>query len=126
MQVLNLAQQRMGARRQRGMSFLGLVVWGAVIGFLVYLTMKVMPTVNEYLAVRSTVQKLATQDITSVLEIRTAFDKQRQVDDIRAVTGQDLDITKENGKVVIGFSYEKEIPMGGPVSLLIKYQGRTK
>lgn len=126
MQVMKRMQRFSAPRGQRGLSFFGLVVWGALFGMAVYLVMKILPTINEYLAIKSTVQKLATQDITSVQEIRTAFEKQRQIDDIRAVSGQDLDITKENGRVVIGFSYEKEIPMAGPVSLLIKYQGRTK
>jgi len=27
---------------------------------------------------------------------------------------------------VIAFSYEKEVPIGGPVYILLKYQGRSK
>ena len=39
---------------------------------------------------------------------------------------KELDITKENDRVVISFAYEKEIELFGPVFLLIKYAGRSK
>ena len=60
-------------------------------------------------------------------EIRAAFDRQKDVEfSIQAVTGKDLDITKENDKVVISFAYNKEIEIMGPVFLLIKYKGGSK
>jgi hypothetical protein len=42
------------------------------------------------------------------------------------VAGKELEITKENDKVVIRFGYEKEIELFGPVFLLIKYAGQSK
>ena len=45
---------------------------------------------------------------------------------IVSVLGKELDITKENERVVISFAYEKEIELVGPVFLLIKYAGRSK
>jgi hypothetical protein len=59
-------------------------------------------------------------------EIRRAFDRQKDVDyTSTAVTGNDLEITKENDRVVIAFAYDKEIELLGPLSLLIKYRGRS-
>ena len=45
---------------------------------------------------------------------------------ISSISGRDLSITKENDQVVIGFAYDKEIPVMGPVYILIKYEGRSK
>ena len=60
-------------------------------------------------------------------EIRQAFSKQLQIDQtISSIEAKDLDITKENNRVVIAFAYEKEIEIAGPVFLLIKYAGRSK
>jgi hypothetical protein len=62
-----------------------------------------------------------------VPEIRQAFDKQKEIEySITSIGGKDLDITKENDKVVIGFKYDKEVELYGPVSLLIHYEGRSK
>jgi hypothetical protein len=62
-----------------------------------------------------------------VAEARQAFEKQRELEySITSVTGKDLTVTKENDKVVLGFSYNKEVPIYGPVFLMIKYEGRSK
>ena len=60
-------------------------------------------------------------------EIRSAFDKQKDIEySITSISGKDLDITKENDKVVVRFAYEKEIELIDPVYLLIKYEGRSQ
>ena len=38
-----------------------------------------------------------------------------------SISGKDLEISKENDRVVIRFAYDKEIELVGPVYLLIKY-----
>jgi hypothetical protein len=62
-----------------------------------------------------------------VAEARTAFDRQRDVEySITAIKGSDLIITKENDKVVVGYAYDKLVPIYGPVYILIKYEGRSR
>ena len=58
--------------------------------------------------------------------MRSIFDKAAQIDDIKSITGKDLEIGKEGDKVVVSFAYNKEIHIGGPVYLLLKYTGRSK
>lgn len=114
------------SRRQRGIGFIGMLLVVAVLGFLALVALRVIPSVNEYLSIRRTIEKIATNSPGTVPEIRTAFDRQAQIDDsIRSVTGKDLTITKEKDRVVIGFAYEKEIELLSPVFLLIKYEGRS-
>ena len=89
--------------------------------------MRVLPTMNEYFTIQRTVNKIATEGTTTVPEIRSAFEKQKDIEySITSITGKDLNITKENDKVVIGFAYDKEIELMKPVFLLIKYEGRSK
>jgi hypothetical protein len=62
-----------------------------------------------------------------VPEIRAAFDRQKEIEySITSISGKDLQVTKENDKVVIRFAYDKEIELYGPVFLLIKYEGSSK
>jgi hypothetical protein len=101
--------------------------WVALIGGLGYVAIRVAPTVSEFLSIQSAVDQVAAAAPATVPEVRAAFDRQRDVDyAIRSVTGKDLEVSKENGRIVIGFAYEKEIPLGGPVYLLLKYKGRSK
>jgi len=112
---------------QRGITLIGLLTWTIFVGFAGYLLVRVLPTVSEFYTVQAVVERLAAAPATTVPEIRRAFDRQRTIDaTITSVTGADLDITKENDRVVIGYAYEKEIPLFGPAYLLIKYAGRSK
>ena len=112
---------------QRGITLIGLLTWTIFIGFAGYLLVRVLPTISEAYTVQAVVDRLAAAPATTVPEIRRAFERQRTIDStITSVTGADLDITKENDRVVIGYAYEKEIPLFGPAFLLIKYAGRSK
>lgn len=113
--------------RQRGVSLLGLLFWAVLIGFVAVVGMKTFPAVNEYLTIQRAVGQIAKSGANSVPEIRQAFDKQKEIEySISSIGGKDLDITKENDKVVIGFKYDKEVELYGPVSLLIHFEGRSK
>jgi hypothetical protein len=112
---------------QRGITLIGLLAWAILVGFAGYLTVRILPTVTEFYTIQNVVNRLVATPASTVPEIRNAFDKQRQIDQtISSVVGKELDITKENDRVVIAFAYEKEIEIVGPVFLLIKYAGRSK
>ena len=116
-----------GARRQRGVTLIGLLFWGGFLGFSAIIGMKVLPTVNEFFTIQKAVSKIAKEGGSTVPEIRTAFDRQKEIEySITSIGAKDLNITKENDKVVVSFAYNKEVELMGPVSLLIKYEGRSK
>jgi hypothetical protein len=112
---------------RRGVTLIGLLAWAIVVGFVGYLLVRVVPTVTEFYTIQGVVDRIAASPANTVAEIRGAFDKQLQIDaTITSLLGKELDITKENDRVVISFAYEKEIELIGPVFLLIKYAGRSK
>ena len=115
------------ARRPRGLTLLGLLFWGGLLGFGAIIGMKVLPTVNEYYTIQRSVEKVAKEGGSTVPEIRNAFEKQKDIEySIVSIGAKDLDITKENDKIVVRFAYAKEVELFGPVSLLIRYEGRSK
>lgn len=118
-----------GTRRaqQRGLTLFGLMFWAVVIGFGAYVVVRVLPTLNEYVTIQRAVEKIAASQPATVAEVRQQFDKQRELEySISELTGKDLVITKENDRVVISYAYNKEVPIYGPVYVLIKYEGRSK
>lgn len=115
------------ARHQRGVTLFGLMFWAIVVGFGALVVMKVLPTVNEYYTIQAAVNKVAREGGSTVPQIRQAFDRQKDIDySITTISAKDLNITKEDDKVVITFAYDKEIELVKPVYLLIKYEGRSK
>jgi hypothetical protein len=112
-------------KQQRGLSLIGLLFVGVVLAFGGVVVAQVIPTFIEYQSIGKAVKKVAAQGGT-VLEIRSNFDKAQQVDDFKAIAGKDLEISKSGDKVVVSFAYQKEIPLGGPAYLLLKYAGSSK
>jgi hypothetical protein len=118
--------QRGRASAQRGVSLIGLLFWAIFIGFFGYVLIRVLPTLNEYFTIQRAVNKIAASNPTTVGEIRTQFDKQKDIEySISSISGKDLDITKENDRIVIRFAYDKELELIAPVYLLIKFEGRS-
>jgi hypothetical protein len=113
--------------RQGGVTMFGLLFWAIVVGFVALVGMRVLPTMNEYFTIQRTVNKIATDGGSTVPEIRSAFEKQKDIEyAITSIGGKDLVVTKENDRVVIQFAYDKEIELMKPVYLLIKYEGRSR
>ena len=111
--------------KQRGITFFGLVFVGVVLAVTGVVAAQVFPTVVEYQAINKAANKAASEG-NSVVEIRTAFDRMQAIDDFKAISGKDLEITKEGEKVVVSFHYEREIHLTGPAWLTLKYAGRSK
>jgi hypothetical protein len=113
-------------RRQRGLSMTTFLLI-AVIGVLGAIGgMMVGPAYMEYAKVKKAVVAVAAEGrTTTVGEVRKAFDRRAQIDDVNVISGQDLDVTKEGGDIVVSFAYSKKVSLFGNVSLLIEFAGAS-
>ena len=112
------------ALKQRGLSFLGLLVVGAFLAMAGVIAAQAFPTFLEYQAIGKAANKASMG--STVPEVRSLFDKQAAVDDFKSVTGKDLEVTKEGDKIVVSYAYQREIHLAGPAFLVLKYAGRSK
>ncbi len=118
-------QEMLGARkRQRGLGLIALIFVGLLIVALLIIGAKLVPAITEYLAIEKAVQRIR-QDADTVPELRRAFDRYAQIDDIKSIAGKDLDITKESDKVVISYAYSYQVPITDSVRLVIDFSGTT-
>lgn len=113
-------------RTQSGVTLIGLLFWGVLIAFTVVVGAKVAPTVMEYYTTLKAVNDVARNNPSTVAAARAEFDRIKSVEYSIQIPSAELEITKENDKVRIGFAYEREIALGGPVYLLLKYEGRSE
>ena len=113
-------------RYQRGVALSGLIFWGFVFAMVAILGMKVAPTAIEYYKILKDSKAVVgqVQETASVAEVKAAFNKFAEIDHLDFKADQ-LDVSKENGKIVISFEYEKRIPLFWNVSLVIDYKGST-
>lgn len=115
-------------RRQRGLTLIGLLFWGATAAVTAVVGMKVFPTVLEYYTVQRVVDRIAAGNPATVPQVRQEFDRATQVEySIQSIKASDLVVTKDGSdKVVIEFAWDKEIDLFGPVYLMIKYRGKSR
>lgn len=109
---------------QYGVSLLGFLFVAGVLAVSGVLAAQVAPTVMEYQAILKAVQKASTG--TSIAEVRSIFDKATSIDNIKSVSGKDLEVVKENDKMVVNFAYQSEIHLAGPAFLTLKYTGKSQ
>ncbi|MGB7501491.1 MAG: DUF4845 domain-containing protein [Azonexus sp.] len=111
---------------QRGVALSGLIFWGVIIAMVAVLGMKVVPTTVEYYKilkdVKATVNKVGPD--ATVADFRRTFDNFANIDQLDFKPEQ-LDISKDGGKIVASFDYDKRIPLFANVSLLINYKGSS-
>lgn len=111
--------------RQRGLSFIGVIFVGLIAVAAFAIGGQSVPIFLEYMAIKKAAAKAAREG-TTVPEVRAAFDRAAAIDDIRSIAGKDLEVTKSNDRVVVSYSYEREIPLAGPAHLLYRFQDSTK
>lgn len=102
----------------------GFLIVIVIVALLAVVGMKVVPTVVEYVAIKKAIVN-AKNNASTVREIQVSFDKQRDAGYIESVQGSDLEITRTENGFEVSIEYQKQIPLAGPVSLLIDYAAST-
>ena len=110
--------------RQRGISLTSLVLLLAVLGTAGVLALRVFPTVTEYMSIKKAIVNASSAGSTPA-EVRASFDRQAQAGYVDSISGKDLEIIPNGSALDVSFSYQKIIPLVGPASLLLEYQGST-
>ena len=114
---------RAGKSGQRGLSLLAFIFVGGLLAVLGVIVAQIVPSAIEYQAVLKAAQKASEGN--TVVEVRSIFDRAATIDNISSVTGKEIEVTKENDKVVVSFAYQREIHLAGPAYLTMKYAGRS-
>jgi len=113
---------------QRGLSLNTLLLGGMVLALLALLAMKAIPPWIEYGNLLKAVKGTATDGSLKdapMAKVREAFARRADMDDVKSVTAQDLEITKEGGELVISFQYESKVPLFKNVSLVFDFEGSS-
>ncbi|MEO6023064.1 MAG: DUF4845 domain-containing protein [Burkholderiales bacterium] len=114
-------------KKHRGMGILSIIfllalfIGGAIVG------MKMVPAYLEYIAIKKAFRSMSGQlDGASVKDIKTKFANHTTIDDIRSIGPNDLEISKEGGKVVVSAAYQVTIPLFANISLLLDFNPTTQ
>lgn len=110
--------------RQRGATFLGMVVILAILGCAVYAGIRLVPVYLEYTKVARALEQVrdeqATNDTSSQL-IRNALERRWDVEDISSVGWKEVEIRKTSDGFEVEADYSVEQPFVANVYLLAKF-----
>ena len=109
--------------KQSGMSFIGIVLIGAILASAIAVFLQVIPIMSEHAAVKNAVKKAALSP--SPTDARNIFDKIAMVDGIKSIKSVDLDIGISGNGSLIKYAYQREIHLVGPAYLTLKYAGTS-
>jgi hypothetical protein len=118
----------MSKKNQSGLSLVGVLLVGGVLAAVILLGLKLIPVVSEYFGIKRAINAVvssADPQVATVPQLRMAFTKRAIVDDISSISASDLDITKENGQIVISVDYSRKVPLFSNVNLMIDFSVST-
>ncbi len=111
--------------KQRGMTFIGLVLMIAAIVFVAVIGLKLTPAYLEYFSVKSVINKITHQPnfaSMSKAQIVDAFNKGADVDNIKVIYGDDLIVFQsKTGMPVVTADYQVTVPLFANISVLLKF-----
>ena len=106
--------------RQRGATFLGMLVIAAILGFAVYAGIRLVPIYLEYMAVVRALEQTAKEKAdgpTTPTDLRNSLERRWTVEDIKSLSAKDIEIRKTQGGYTMRAWYRTEAPFVGNVSL---------
>ncbi|HZP87771.1 MAG TPA: DUF4845 domain-containing protein [Burkholderiales bacterium] len=108
---------------QRGLSLIGLLMVSAIAAFVAIVGFKLLPTYIEYFTIKRVVQDIANEARGgSVRDVQSAFSRRAMIDNIRSISGNDLEITKQgSGGFDIHAGYTVRVPLFGNVNACIDF-----
>lgn len=115
--------------RQQGFTLSKLLMISVVVGTVALLGMKLTPEYIEYFKIKSDVVAIAQEANSNpnatVADVRRAFERRAEIDHIKGFTSAELDISKEGGKIVVAFEYERKVHLVKNISVLIDFAGSS-
>lgn len=113
---------------QEGAGFITILLYLVVGGATVLGFLKILPHYIEYFSIKKIFATLASSEEVktgTVADIRTSYDRRAGIDNITAVKGVDLDISKDNNDTVITAAWQQRIPLFTGYTLLIDFDVST-
>lgn len=114
--------------RQQGVTLSGLLLWSVVIVMVTIFGMRLIPSYIEYAAVKRALVATASDPAlkeAGISALRQGFNKRASIDDIKAVSGKDMVIEKQNNQIVMRVSYTVKKPLFANISILIDFEASS-
>ena len=114
--------------RQRGITLSGVFIFMLIMGFCAYIAARVLPGYFDYWTLQRIMQNVLQQpDIADSKEsaIRTKFNKELQINNMKTVSSEDLLVEFIPNGVRLSVDFSIKEPFMGPVSLCLDFHAEA-
>jgi hypothetical protein len=113
-------------KRQKGVTAIG---WGIILGllgFFVYLTLKMMPSYLDYFKVVSALESVEQKSAASPMEIRKHIERQFDVSFVQAITPKQIKIKNAGPVFDVRAKYDDRVHLFANVDVVMSYDMQVK
>ncbi len=111
--------------RQRGITFLGLLILILVVGTWVYAAIRVVPLYLENMKIASTLEKVrdeySANPGTTDFMIRKAIERHFDIEMVTAISDRDILIQRKGDVFVVTAAYEATAPFAYNIEFLVTF-----
>lgn len=110
--------------QQRGVTFGGFLLGAFLLVLFGILALKIIPAYMQDAKIKNVFIGIAHDPELqkgSPTDIRVSFEKQASIEGITAINASEIDISSDNGRLVLSASYSVKVPVSGNISLLMEF-----
>jgi hypothetical protein len=113
--------------KQRGITLTGALMGMILLGLVALFLAKLLPAYIEFYSVQKILKAMESNNETkgTVQEIRNAFDRRNTIEGVQALSGPDLDITKEAGEAIVTANWSTKVPIISNFSACLDFSVTT-
>lgn len=99
---------------QRGITLTGFLVFAMIAVGALLLAFKIGPAYSEFYTIQKIMRTVASEPAMQAAsrgELNTAFNNRATIENIKVISYNDLEVSKEGGKLVITATYSVKVPL---------------
>lgn len=116
-------------RRQRGMTFIGILTILVLVGVLIYAGIRLTPVYLNYMKIERALTATASEhkgDNVDVSALRNTLARHWEIDDPDIVDWKQIEITKDDDGISMHVMYDHSVPYIANVSLTVHFDKTVK
>ncbi len=115
-------------KSQRGMTAISVLMIVVLVGFVLMIAAKLVPTYFAHFKVEAALENLTADNIAKDIsdkEIKSLILKKLSVDNVDFVTEKNIVITKTSAGRTVALNYEARVPMFANVDAVVKFDNNS-
>ena len=113
-------------RRQAGVTAIGWMIILCLMGFFVFLTLKMLPSYLDYFKVVSALESVEKKTASSPMEIRKHIGKQFDVSFVHAITPKQIKIKNIGQAFDVIAKYDDRVHLFANVDVVMSFENQVR